>query len=49
MNTSGIFFINKHNKLLVAHATGHPNSSWTIPKGKLDNEETDLEAAIRET
>lgn len=47
--TAGIFFIDKFNKLLVAHPTGHDFDFWSIPKGKLDEGETAFIAAVRET
>ena len=47
--TAGIFFINKHFKLLVAHPTGHDFDFWSVPKGKLDEGETAFAAAVRET
>ncbi len=49
ITTAGIFFINKDNKLLVAHPTNHSAKFWSIPKGKIDGNETTIEAAVRET
>ncbi len=49
VRTAGIFFVSEDWKLLVAHPTGHAFDFWTIPKGKLDEGETELEAAMRET
>jgi 8-oxo-dGTP pyrophosphatase MutT (NUDIX family) len=47
--TAGIFFINKDNKLLICHPTNHKKSFFSIPKGKVEENETLLEAALRET
>lgn len=49
IKTSGIFFINNRNELLVAHPTNHPEDFWSIPKGKKDDGEDSLSCAIRET
>lgn len=46
---AGIFLVDKYNKLLVCHPTNHKLDFWSIPKGKVDNGETLLAAAIRET
>ena len=46
---SGIFIIRKDNKLLIAHPTNHDPNFWSIPKGKVEDNETFLEAALRET
>lgn len=48
-NTAGIFYIDKDGKLLVCHPTGMSQDTWSIPKGKLEEGETALAAAIRET
>lgn len=40
--------IHNGKQVLLAHPTGFGND-WNIPKGKLDQGETFLEAAIRET
>lgn len=45
----GLFLIRKDNKILIAHPTMHPRSSWGIPKGKVEPGESLIEAAIRET
>ena len=47
--SSGLFLVNKNDKLLICHPTKHKPTSWSIPKGKVDEGETMLEAAIRET
>ncbi len=46
---AGIFIIRKDGKLLICHPTNHPETVWSITKGKLDADETALEAALRET
>ena len=48
-NAAGLFLVNKEGKLLIAHPTNHDEDVWSIPKGKIDGDETPLEAAIRET
>jgi len=49
VTSAGIFLINKEGKILIGHPTKHSNNSWSIPKGKLDEGETEYEAAVRET
>lgn len=46
---SGIFIVRKDNKLLIAHPTNHKPDFWSIPKGKVEDNETFLDAALRET
>lgn len=46
--TCGIFLIDSRNKCLITHPTGSNSSSWSIPKGKLEPGETELDAAVRE-
>lgn len=46
---AGIFLVNKDGKLLVCHPTNHDPNFWSIPKGKVENGEYYLDAAIRET
>lgn len=46
---SGLFIVRSDGKLLVAHPTNHDEDFWSIPKGKVEDEETLLEAALRET
>lgn len=46
---SGLFIVRKDNKLLIAHPTNHKSDFWSIPKGKVEDNETFLEAALRET
>lgn len=47
VETAGILFLNSELKLLIGHPTGH--DFWSIPKGKLEDNETSYEAALRET
>ncbi len=49
INAAGLFLVNKEGKILVGHPTNHNPNFWSIPKGKIDGDETPLEAAIRET
>ena len=46
---SGLFIINKGDKLLVAHPTNHDPNFWSIPKGRMEEGETTIETALRET
>lgn len=46
---AGIFLLRDDHKILVCHPTNHAPDFWSIPKGKVDGEETTLQAAIRET
>lgn len=45
--TCGIIVITNQNKILLGHSTG--NSHWDIFKGICGEDETSLEAALRET
>jgi 8-oxo-dGTP pyrophosphatase MutT (NUDIX family) len=47
--SSGLFLLNKDNKVLICHPTNHKATSWSIPKGKVDEGESLISAAIRET
>ena len=49
IKVAGFFLVRKDNKILVCHPTRHPSTFWSIPKGRLDNDEEPLDAAIRET
>lgn len=49
IKAAGLFLVNKDNKILVGHPTNHDPNFWSIPKGKIDEGETPLQAAIRET
>lgn len=45
----GVYLFNSENKLLLEHPTGHKSNVWTIPKGRMDEGETDyFEVAKRE-
>lgn len=47
--TCGIYLINKNRKLLITHPTNHKEfGSWSIPKGQPDENESFLDAAVRE-
>ena len=46
---AGIFIMRNDGKLLICHPTHHPEDIWSIPKGKVEEGETKLEAALRET
>lgn len=47
--SAGIFILRKDDKLLICHPTGHVQTLWSIPKGKVEENETEIDAAIRET
>jgi 8-oxo-dGTP pyrophosphatase MutT (NUDIX family) len=49
VQAAGVFLVRKDGKLLVCHPTNHAPTFWSIPKGKIDEGETPLQAAIRET
>jgi 8-oxo-dGTP pyrophosphatase MutT (NUDIX family) len=46
---SGLFIVRKDKKVLICHPTNHPENFYSIPKGKVEDDEIFLEAAIRET
>ena len=46
--TCGFFIINKDDIMLIVHPTNSSDSIWSIPKGRIDKGETELEAAYRE-
>lgn len=46
---AGIFIIRRDKKLLVCHPTNHAADFWSIPKGKSEEGETMIQAALRET
>ena len=46
---AGIFLVNKNNEVLICHPTNHPQNVWSIPKGKVEDEEMKIDAALRET
>ena len=49
INAAGIFIVRKDKTLLICHPTNHEPNVWSIPKGKVEDGETNLQAAIRET
>jgi len=49
IRAAGLFLVNRENKILVGHPTYNKPNFWSIPKGKLDGNETPLQAAVRET
>lgn len=49
VESAGIFIINKNFELLICHPTKQKKNFWTIPKGKIDNGEYVIDAALRET
>jgi len=49
IETCGLYIVNKHGKLLICHPTNHPMTFWSIPKGKVEENESYLDAALRET
>ena len=47
--TCGIYLFNNRNELLICHPTNHKWTLWTIPKGRIDEGETDyFDVAKRE-
>lgn len=46
--TCGFFIINSDDKMLIVHPTNSSHTTWSIPKGRLDKGETEIEAAYRE-
>jgi 8-oxo-dGTP pyrophosphatase MutT (NUDIX family) len=46
---AGVFLVRKNGTILICHPTNHKPDFWSIPKGKLDDNETPIAAAIRET
>lgn len=47
--TAGIFVLRKDGQVLICHPTNHPSDVWSIPKGRIEPNETLLDAALRET
>lgn len=47
--TSGLFIFRRDKKLLVCHPTKHNPNFFSIPKGKVEEDEIFLECAFRET
>jgi 8-oxo-dGTP pyrophosphatase MutT (NUDIX family) len=46
---AGIFLVRRDGRLLVCHPTNHKPDFWSIPKGKVEDGESLVVAAIRET
>lgn len=46
---AGLFLINAENKFLVGHPTNHSPNFWSIPKGRVEDGENNIDAAVRET
>ena len=49
VRTCGLFIVNEDDEVVCLHPTNHAIDFWSIPKGVIDEGETELEAAIRET
>jgi 8-oxo-dGTP pyrophosphatase MutT (NUDIX family) len=49
VKSAGIFIVRKDGKVLICHPTNAESDEWSIPKGKVEEDETFIEAAIRET
>lgn len=48
ITTYGIFLINEKNELLITHPTGMSKHSWSIPKGRAEDNELFIETIQRE-
>lgn len=48
ITTYGIFLINEKNELLITHPTGMSRDSWSIPKGRAEDNESFIETIQRE-
>ena len=46
---AGIFLVNKEGYILICHPTNHAADFWSIPTGKVEEGESLVDAAIRET
>ena len=46
---AGVFMVRKDGRVLVCHPTNHKPDFWSIPKGKVEEGENLIDAAIRET
>lgn len=46
--TCGVFVINPNKEILICHPTNHPPEVWSIPKGQMEENESEVKAAIRE-
>ncbi len=49
IHAAGIFVIRKDYKVLICHPTNHSTDVWSIPKGKIEDGEDAMDAAMRET
>lgn len=49
VKTCGVFLVSKEHKILACHPTKQTIQNWSIPKGKKEEGESNLEAALRET
>ncbi len=49
IKTAGIFFIRKDYHVLICHPTKHKENVWSIPKGRIEDGEDEIDAAVRET
>jgi len=49
ITAAGVFIVRIDGKLLICHPTNHAENFFSIPKGKVENGETFVEAAFRET
>lgn len=47
--TAGVFLIRNDLKVLICHPTKVSRNFWSIPKGKIEKDESNSDAAIRET
>ena len=48
-HAAGIFLVRRDGKILLGHPTGHRKDFYSIPKGKMDGDETPWQGAMRET
>jgi 8-oxo-dGTP pyrophosphatase MutT (NUDIX family) len=46
---AGLFLVRKDLRFLVGHPTHHKPNFWSIPKGRVEDGEHNVDAAIRET
>ncbi len=49
VKVAGIFIVRNDGNLLICHPTNHPEDFYSIPKGKIEENESILQAALRET
>jgi len=49
IKVAGIFLIRKDLNVLICHPTKHKDNVWSIPKGRVEEGEELIDAAIRET